>query len=185
MNHMASKAVLSNSGEWKLILNFQQCEQFRAKEGSQALIVKAELPQKSWEQQPQPACSDDPAKHKVVTRRDCILLWFFSAQTTLETLTSCWYSKGEIHFHYMLYISTICFSVCGSLSTSYAWITSCDDHFRMKASVCPPKFEMTDLSSLILHHLKLPPFMAHLLDSYKWEKKEKRNKEKLWNPCCR
>lgn len=47
MNHMASKAVLSNSGEWKLILNFQQCEQFRAKEGSQVLIVKAELPQKS------------------------------------------------------------------------------------------------------------------------------------------
>lgn len=44
---MASKAVLSNSGEWKLILNFQQCEQFRAKEGSQVLIVKAELPQKS------------------------------------------------------------------------------------------------------------------------------------------
>lgn len=96
-------AVLNNSGEWGLTLNFQYCKQFRAKESSQALAVKAELPQKSWEQQPQPVRSDDPAKHKMVTRRDCILLWFFSAlTTTLETLTSCWYPKGEIHFLYML-----------------------------------------------------------------------------------
>lgn len=58
-------------------------------------------------------------------------------------------------------------------SMSYPWITSCDDHFGMKTSICPLKSGMTDLSSLITHCIKIPAFIKFVTSNWLTEAKEK------------